>query len=592
MRGWTGRLLRVDAGSGDVWTEEIPAEVLRSLLGGKGLGAYLLHRLAPPGADPLGPDNPIIFAVGPLTALFPGCGRYAVVTKSPMTGYFLDSHASGNLGAEIKLAGFDAVAITGSAPVPSYLLVESGEGELVEAPWLAGADVYDAHDRVASREPGASVAVVGPAAERLVRFCVVHSERLHAAGRGGAGTVMASKGLKALAARGSEAPAAADPEALLSLWSAVESRYSGRWGPANDGTTGAVEDAQELGMLPTRNFSTTSFEFADRYSADEVRRYRAADLSCFACPRACVKLHRLPDGTVTAVRYEGMAMLGSNLGLEDPRDMIRLYERCNRLGMDVISAGSAMALAAEAAEMGLIEGEFSDLRFGDAEGFLRLADAIARREGIGDLLAEGAARAAARLGVPELAVHVKGLDVPAWDPRGRLGLGLSYATADVGASHLRGWPSSPEKPDRSALDVVESMVRSRDQKAVADSLVICSFLDVGLGEYAEALEAAAGERYSEEDLLRVGWRVETLTRLFNLREGLDPGSEDVLPPKLWKPVPDGPSKGRRAFVSEEDFRACLRKFYLIRGWDERGRPTGETVRSLGIDRLLRDQIRR
>ncbi len=587
LRGWTERYLRVDLTSGEHEVVQIPREVLTGLLGGKGLGAYLLYREAPRGVDPLSPENPVIIAAGPLSGIFPGCGRFVVVTKSPLTGYFIDSHASGFLGAELKFAGFDAVLVVGRAERPVYLLVEDGEAEIRDAGWIWGSDVYQAHDAIfEAHYGGPSVAVVGPAAENLVRYSVVHAERLHAAGRGGTGAVLGSKRLKAIAVMGSGSARLADREGVLEIYREIWRRTEGRRGPQNDGTTSALVAANELGMLPTRNFQTTSFEHAENYDPTALRRYRVRDLACFACPRACVKYHRV-DGSYSVIQYEGMAMLGSNLGLERPEDMMRLYERCNRLGLDVISAGSAMAFAAECAERGLLrDEEFGDLRFGDVEGFLRLADAIAHRRGIGDLLAEGAARAARELGVPELAVHVKGLDMPAWDPRGRIGLGLSYATADVGASHLRGWPDAREKPDRSALDTVESMVRNRDRKAAADSLVICSFLDLNERDYAEMLEAATGQKYTPEEVLRVGWRIETLVRLYNLREGLKPETEDVLPPRMWEPVPSGPSRGRRAFLSEDDFRAALQKFYSIRGWDRSGRPTEGILRDLGLLRVL------
>ena len=588
MKGWKERALKVDLGSEEAWVERIPRDVLLNLLGGKGLGAYLLYKESPKGVDPLSPENPLIFAVGPVSGLLPACGRYVVVTKSPLTGYFIDSHASGSLGAEIKFAGYDAILIKGRAERPVYLYVEDDSAEIRRAEQFWGLDVYEAHDRIHQRHYGGpAVATIGPAGENLVRFAVVHSERLHAAGRGGTGAVIGSKNLKALAVMGSGRVDSADPEAIMEITMDIWRRTEGRRGPQNDGTTGGVVSANTLGMLPTRNFQTTHFEHAENYDPSALRKYRFRDLSCFLCPKACVKYHRLPSGEITVVQYEGMAMLGTNLGLERAEDMIRLYEKCNRLGMDVISAGSVMALAAECAEKGLLrDEEFKDLRFGDAEAFLRLAEAIAHRRGIGDLLAEGAARAAERLGAPELAVHVKGLEMAAWDPRGRLGLGLSYATADVGASHLRGWPDSREKPDMSALGTVESMIRSRDEKAVADSLVICVFIDVKLEDYSRMLKASTGEEYGVSDLLRVGWRIETLIRLFNLREGLDPQREDILPPRMWEPVPSGPSKGRRAFVSEEDFRRCLLKFYEYRGWDEEGRPREDTVKTLGLDRLL------
>ncbi len=586
-RGWAGRYLRVDLTRGEHEVVPIPQEVLTSLLGGKGLGAYLLYREAPRGVDPFAPENPVVVAAGPLSGIFPGCGRFVVVTKSPLTGYFIDSHASGFLGAELKFAGFDAIMVVGRAERPVYLLVESGEVELRDADWIWGLDVYQAHDAVfEAHYGGPSVAVVGPAAENLVRYSVVHAERLHAAGRGGTGAVMGSKRLKAIAVMGSWSARPADRERVLEIYREIWRRTEGRRGPQNDGTTSALVAANELGMLPTRNFQTTSFEHAENYDPAALRRYRVRDLACFACPRACVKYHRV-DGSYSVIQYEGMAMLGSNLGLERPEDMMRLYERCNRLGLDVISAGSAMALAAECAERGVLrDEEFRDLRFGDVEGFLRLADAIAHRRGVGDLLAEGAARAARKLGVPELAVHVKGLDMPAWDPRGRIGLGLSYATADVGASHLRGWPDAREKPDRSALDTVGSMIRNRDRKAAADSLVICSFLDLDERDYAKMLAAATGIGYTPEEVLKVGWRIETLARLYNLREGLDPGTEDVLPPRMWEPVPSGPSRGRRAFISEDDFRASLLRFYRLRGWDPSGRPTARVLRDLGLLEIL------
>ncbi|RLG42214.1 MAG: hypothetical protein DRO05_01865 [Thermoproteota archaeon] len=579
--GWIGKLLDVDLSKMDWKVRKLGEAVLTKFIGGKGLGAYLLYKKSPKKLDPFSPENPLIFLTGPLTGLGPASGRFCAVTKSPLTGLFIDTHASGFLGGEIKRAGFDAILIRGRSKRPCYLWVNDGRCEIRDASQIWGLDTYSAHDVIMEEtDPLARIAVIGPAGEKLVHFSVILGEKLHACGRGGSGAVMGSKRLKGIAILGFGSLRIAEPDRFLRITGSLIERASF----SENGTTGGVISANSRGMLPTRNFQETSFEHADNYSPEALRRYRIRDATCLNCPRACVKIHRIPGvKDISVIQYEGMAMLGPNLGLENVEDMMRAYLECNLLGLDVISAGSVLAFAAECVQRGIIpKEELMGFTFGKGEFVCDILHTIAERKGIGDILAQGVKRASEKLNVPELAVHVKGLEMAAWDPRGLLGLGASYATADVGASHLRGWPSTREKPLRSALDVMESLLENRDLKILMDSLIICAFFSVGYQEISELLSSATGHNFDIGTLKQAALRIDTLIRQYNIEEGLVPERDDTLPRRMMQEVKRGPSEGCKAFINERDMRLCIKKIYALRGWDESGRPIKENMIKLGI----------
>ncbi|MHA2213720.1 MAG: aldehyde ferredoxin oxidoreductase family protein, partial [Candidatus Thorarchaeota archaeon] len=489
---------------------------------------------------------------------------------------------------------------------PVVLVLEDDAIQLESASDIWGRGTHDStrilHERYSDDH---IVYVIGPAGENLSLIATGCCELAHQTGRGGPGAVMGSKNLKGVVARGSGKIKANNAGAISEVNREVAASWKDMAADAWNydfrkyGTSFLVEVANERGQFPTRNWETGFFEDHEKVWPEAMAEsYTGQHLSCPQCIMRCTHSHRVADPRAPKMavdvtsEYETEAMLSGNIGISDPYVLLQLNHLCDDLGMDTIGAGSILGFAMEAFEKGLITEDdvgFS-LRFGDGLAAIELLQMIAKREGIGDILAKGVKRAAENIGKgsEDLAVHVKGLSVAAWDPRGKKGMGLSYATAEVGASHLRGWPATTEKPNKSALDVVESMTNARDEKHLTDSLVVCHFtyhLPLNHSQKIRLLNGATGLNFDEESMKEFANRVETLTRLFNVREGIS-RKDDELPPRFWQPVPSGPAKGMRSFFDRDDFEACLDKFYELRGWDENGIPTEETVKNLDLKDIV------
>lgn len=597
MKGWKGKLLEIDLKRKSTKITSTNHRVLEDYIGGKGLGAYLLYDRLSPKVYPLARENLLIFSTGPLSGLVPTAGRFATVTKSPLTGLFLDSYCGGFLAAHIKRAGFDAILVKGKSEKPVYLWVADQTVEFRDAEDLWGRDTYRTVEEIQKQtDKKASVATIGPAGENLVHFACITSEKRDYSGRGGSGAVMGSKNLKAIAVFGGKEIEVSKPKELRELCTKLSKEALEKTERfIKYGTTTSVTFSSEVGMLPTRNFQTTSFEGADNLSGAKLKNLREKDEGCFGCPIRCIKINKVRsdenEEELTSIQYEGMAMLGANCGIADLEAMMKAYLLANKLGLDVISAGDTIAFAMECFDRKMIDKEDIgyNLRFGDGEAQRRLLEDIAYRRGLGKLLAQGVKHASEKLGAEDFAVHVKGMDLPAWEPRGRLGLGLSYATAEIGASHLRGWPSTREMPVRSALDTVESIIRSRDKKIIEDSAVVCTFFPFPLRSLSQLITLATGKKITVNRLKKAAWRIDTTTRIFNIREGAT-RKDDILPPRLMnEPVPSGPAKGHKAFISKRDFEQCLDRYYELRGWNRNGEPTSETVKKLGIETLMKQK---
>ena len=584
MYGWMDRVLIADLTDLRYETEKLPS-THKDLLGGKGIGAHYLYKYSRKGDPFSSPETPIIIATGPLTGLAPTASRFTAVTKSPLTGGYIDSSCGGFLAQEIKRSGFDAVVITGRASKPTYLWVHDGECEFKPADHLWGLETFESTSRMQQEtDEKARVTVIGPAGENLVRFSVLITDTWHAAGRGGLGATFGSKNLKGVSSKGTMEIPFKNPEFRDKASEVAKKGYENPADPIEFGTTWAVVGANDMGMLPVHNFQTTYHELAENLSGQELKKYRIREETCFYCPLRCIKVNEIA-GEETCLQYEGMAMLGSNVGIWDMEELGKSYLLCDKLGLDVISAGSVLGFASEALEKGQITKEEmgAPLGFGDGESQREMLRRIAVRDGIGDVLGDGIDVAATRFDAQKLAIHVKGLEMAAWDPRGLLGFGLSYATAEVGASHMRGWPDTESKPDKSALDVIESMVENRDKKIIQDSLVLCSNMLLDWEDLSGMLTLATGVPYKPEDLKKIAWRIDTLTRMINTREGMT-RADDALPYRLMhESVPTGPSKGYKAFISQEDFENSLDRYYELRGWTREGTPTKETIQKLGLN---------
>jgi len=577
-------LLRVDLTDGTVDREPVPRRWLMRYVGGKGLGARYLYEELPPGTDPLGPGNRLCFFTGPLRGLLPGDPRFAVVTRSPLSGTFLDSYSGGEFAAGLVGALGDAigVVVAGRAEEPTVLELEDGRGTLRSAPELWGRDVVETCDALEGR-----VACVGPAGERRVRYATVASGGGdHHAGRGGAGAVMGAKRLKAVAVDG-EPP---EPTgALADLRARYDDAYrdddTGRWQAAGE-TVESVDFANEVGVLSTRGWQGGQFDDAGGIGVEAVReaatgRENADD----AVPGG----FRVEAGGSESVPRGGTLMsLGAGLGIDDFDAVARLGATCDRLGMDAISAGNAVAWTMRAADGGAVEG---DIEFGDADAADALLSAIAARStDLGDTLANGVEAAQERYGADAVPT-VKSMELPAYDPRGAAGMALAYATSDRGGCHRRARPVEREafaRDEWTDADRVATVIGAQNVRSTLWSLVVDDFAGETMWEDlgAEWLRAVGVDYDHDRDsLATLGERVWTLVRLFNVREGFD-RSDDSLPGVFEDPLPDGPAAGRT--IDREAFEAMLDAYYAARGWSADGRPTSETVDRLGLTAVVDD----
>ncbi|MCL6450349.1 MAG: aldehyde ferredoxin oxidoreductase family protein [Acetobacteraceae bacterium] len=593
MPGWMGRVLRVDLGSGRTAYEPLDPRLARDYLGGRGLGARIVFDRVPPTQDPLGPGNLLVFAVGPLTGTrAPASGRFSLSTRSPLTGAIHDSNAGGTFGVRLKRCGLDALVVEGRAPHPVYLYVDGSGAEVRDARRLWGLDAPAATDALCGPggpHRGAAALSIGPAGENLVRLAAIMVEGRRALARGGVGAVMGSKNLKAVVAAGLAPVEVADREAFDFV--VYEALKLVRANPVTSralpqfGTAVLVNLLNELGAYPTRNFLQSQFPQAGLASGEAVASTvllrRAA---CHGCPIACARVIRGPEGEEEGPEYESIWALGANCGVSALGDIVAANRLCNRLGLDTISAGGTVACAMELYEAGA----FSDgARFGDAEGQRRLLLGAARRDGPGAELAEGSLALAASRGAAELAMQVKGLELPAYDPRGMQGQGLAFATSNRGGCHLRanmltcevlGLPKMVDRFARSGKAGL--LIVIQHSSAAMDSLVVCKFAGFALSDehWARMLSAATGVDYATQDLQLVGERVYNLERLYNLRQGW--GRErDTLPRRLLEtPVQGGPAAGRVV-----ELQPMLDEYYRFRGWDREGRPSPAKLKALGLE---------
>ncbi len=588
--------------------EEIPEDVYKKYIGGTGFISYYLYKELQKKIDPLSPENKIIIAPGPASGTrIPITGRYAVGTKSPLTNHFLDSHVGGFLGPEIRFAGYDLIILEGKSSNPVYVSIKDDAIEIKDAKHLWGKLSYETEDKIKEdeNEPRMRVICIGPAGENLVAISCPTADSHRNPGRGGLGAVFGSKNLKALAVKGSEKPANGNQEKIDEIRKDIMARAKKAKDSGSEmftyGTSSAVSFANEMSQYPTRNWQSGEYEDYKKIGGpDMAEAYTAIKRPCYGCPIGCSStldakdFDWVPEDKIEIARpeYETLAMFGGNVGISDNDIISHANYLCNQLGLDTISTGSAIAMTMEAVEKGLLKGpEFEGVKFGNGEKLLEIIEMIAYRKGFGNVLAKGVAQAAEEWGIENLAIHVKGLPFAAWDPRGKLGLGLSYATAAVGASHLRGWPATAEVPDKSALDVIDSLIEQQDYKSLIDCLVVCTFSYVIDGGFSfedrqKILSALWDRDVSKEEMMEIAQRIWITKRLFNINQfdNYKPIDYDVLPNRFMnEPLPSGRAEGSKAFVSEEDFEKSLQLLYEKRGLDEYGVPTEQEIDKLDIN---------
>jgi aldehyde:ferredoxin oxidoreductase len=606
--GYFGQALVVDLTSGGARTLPLPDDLLRAYLGGVGLGTWLLHRLGPPGADPLGPEAPLAFVFSPLVGTpLTTSAKFAVVAKSPLTGLLTDALASSQFAIAGKLTGHDAIVVTGRAAQPSTLLIDGDGVRLVDAGDLAGLTAADADAKLRDRlGRGWRVAAIGPAGERGVRYATISHDGRHA-GRGGLGAVMGAKNLKAIAVRAATKVAVSDEAAVLAAARDLRERS---FGPATAkyrelGTLANLLAFNAIAALPTRNFQAATFEGADRLGeaaheptasdetvppADLTGMRKVARSSCASCTIGCEHIYRVGSGRKARVEYENVFALGPMCGVSDPDAVLAASAKCDDLGIDTISAGGTIAWAMECAERGLLDAPW--LRFGDAGALLRTLDEIGTRSTrLGELLAQGSRLASRAVGGDSatFAPHVKGLEMPGYEPRTLHAMALGLAVNARGADHNRsGAYEADLSGDLDRLDGgeahVAAAIETEDRAAVMDSMILCKFLrgvfTDPFAEWSALLAAVTGWDLTGAELHAAARRIVLAKRVYNIREGWRP-EDDWLPDRLLSEPLTLPS-GRIATLTPARLRAMIDVYYESRGLDRQGRPGPESAAGLRL----------
>jgi aldehyde:ferredoxin oxidoreductase len=626
------RILNVDLSSSRIWVEEVAHEILLLFLGGRGVNAKLLYELVPPGIDPLGPENLLIFGTGTLTGTSaPSSCRTSVTCKGPATGLYLKVSGGGHLGAELRYAGLDYLVIHGVAEKPVYLWINDGTVEILDAHQLWGLGTREADLLIKEElgDEGIQTALIGPAGENKVVFSCIIFSLFNSASRGGVGAVMGSKNLKAIAVRGTGGLSIAEGKQFFDL--AARTRQELAEDPASEGlyrwgTVGGVLTDNVLGTLPSHNFSQVGIDGAERISGEylEDEGYLTGRESCFSCSTAChryvrSKVHRYGQVRDSGPEYESAVSLGAQCGIADTEAVIKSNQLCNDYGLDTISTGSVIAWAMECYERGLIkdaQADDLDLHFGNTSDQLELIRRIAFREGLlAELLANGTMQAAAEVGGDswKWAVQAKGLEQSSVDTRMAKGYALAFAVNPRGPDHLtteclgefgftkearaliRAITGDEKYADATLLDKRSEIVRwHEDCYAATEALGFCVFgstFAYGLNprNMSQLFGHALGIQFSEEELLTVGRRIVTLERCFNVREGAR-RSNDVLPWRMMnESVSNGPHKG--LMTGKEILDRFLNEYYELHGWDlQTGIPKRETLESLDLIELCEDAL--
>jgi len=597
--GYFGQALVVDVTDETSATLPLPEHILRSYIGGAGLGAWLLHRLGPAGVDPLGAAAPLAFVFSPLVGTpLTTSAKFAVVAKSPLTGLLTDALASSQFAIAGKLTGHDAIVVRGRAEQPSVLLIDGDGIRLRTAAGLTGRSAEETGKQLRNElGRGWRIAAIGPAGECGVRYATISHDGRHA-GRGGLGAVMGAKNLKAIAVRAAAKVATAEPDKVLAAARDLRERS---FGPATAkyrelGTLANLLAFNAISTLPTRNFQAATFEGADRLGAapEETAGVegmrRVARSSCASCTIGCEHIYRVGKGKKVRVEYENVFALGPMCGVSDPDAVLAASARCDELGIDTISAGGTIAWAMECAQRGLIDAPW--LRFGDSGALLRALDEIGGRgTPLGSLLAEGSRRASITVAAdsPSFAPHVKGLEMPGYEPRTLHSMALGLAVNSRGADHNRsGAYEADLSGDLDRLsggeEHVAAAIETEDRAAVMDSLILCKFLrgvfTSPFEEWAALLASVTGWDMTGEELRAVARRIVLAKRVYNIREGWRP-ADDWLPDRLLNEPLTLPS-GRVATLTAGRLRAMIDSYYKKRGLDPEGRPAQPIVDDLRL----------
>lgn len=614
---WTRKILRVDLSKGSCTTEALNMTWAKDYLGQRGLASKYLTEEVDPACDPLGPDNKLIMATGPLTGTMASTSaRYSVITKGPLTGAIACSNSGGFFGAELKYAGWDMIIFEGQSDKPVYLLIQDDKAELRDASHLWGKSAWETDDIIhqTHQDPQMRIACIGRTAENGCLYAAVMNDRHRAAGRSGVGTVMATKNLKAVAVRGTLGIGNVEnPDAFMETTNAgkavlAENAVTGQGLPAY-GTQVLMNVINGVGGLPAHNMRDVGFAGAENISAEAMVEPRKSDGkpnlttngACFGCTIACGRISSVDKthfsvkdkpqyhGSSGGLEYEAAWSLGADTGVDDLDALTYVNFLCNEDGFDPISFGCTVAAAMEMYEDGTLTTEHTDgieLKFGSAEALVAITELLVTGKGFGKEIGMGSKRFCEKYGKPELSMSVKGQEFPAYDPRGIQGIGLNYATSNRGACHLRGYTIAseilgiPVKTEQNDTDGKPELVKAfQDATALVDSAGLCIFTTFawGMDNIAPQIDAACEGDWSVENCLEVGERVWNMERLFNQAAGFT-ADDDKLPKRLLEEaIKSGPTKGQVNRLGE-----MLPKYYEIRGWSPQGEPTAETRQRLSL----------
>jgi aldehyde:ferredoxin oxidoreductase len=600
--GYTGKILDVDLTSATITEAELDRTLAKDYMGGKGFGARILYDQLPPHCDSLSPQNILVFATGPLTGtLAPSSGRFEVCTKSPATGLWLDANCGGFFGPELKFAGYDMVIVRGKAASPVMLVIEDNRFQLKPADDLWGVDTITTHRQIKDTlGKEFRVACIGEAGEKGVVFAGIISE-YRALGRGGAGAVMGSKNLKAIAVRGTQGIAIHAPDDFMitcrEAFNELANSPDTGGGRQKYGTNIILSLMDETGIHPVRNFQKGKFAGASQVNEEAIEKYYVRNKACFGCPIYCSKIAEVKEGKykgsfTEGPEYENVWAFGANCENVDIGAIIQAEYLCDYYGLDGITTGNVIGFLMECVEKGsLSETDMGfAMNFGNDESIIQAVHLIGQRKGPGKLWGQGVKKISEQImGAQDFAMHVKGLELPAYDPRASTGMALAYATSDRGGCHLRSWPigdellATEDRMDLSSIEFKAELVKTQqDLFCMVNCSGMCLFATfaVNLKQITPFLHSATGiEAFgSSDEVMKIGERVNNLVRLFNIREGLTKDL-DTLPKRFFsEPLKEGPCRDR---VVELD--QLIEEYYLVRGWDESGVPEKDKLKVLGID---------
>jgi len=598
LKGWTGRLLRIDLTKGKAVRAEYPKELAIRFMGGRGFAVKLLWDELRQGADPLGPENMLMFLEGPYSGfVMPNSGKVVVAAKSPLTGGYGDGNLGTMAGPNMRKAGLDGIIVTGKAAKPSYLWIDDDKVEFKSATDLWGLDSYEAEKRL-KKEHGAATGalLIGPAGENLSLISTVVSQEGRAGGRPGMGAVMGSKNLKAVVIRGTGELPAADPKAVADLGrdgfqDILKKDAYKHW--KAQGTMATVEWCQAASTLPTRNFSEGVFDHSKEIDGNTMQAQTIKQRGCPNCNMICGNVILDSNGEESELDYENVVMLGSNIGVGDLKQVGRLNRMCDMLGLDTISAGSSIGFAMEASQKKLVKG--LDLTWGDFEGSQRILEDMAHMRGHGATFGLGTRKAAEKIGggSSAWAMQIKGLECSAYDCHLCPGMALSFGTSPIGAHHKDAWVisweiSSGTREEYGSAKADKVIEFQRIRGGMFESIVGCRFPWIELGfeldHYPKYLEAATGKTWTLEELWRLGDRIYALIRAYWVREVGKWNRTMDYPPERWfrEPLTEGPLAGKK--LDKAKYDTLLGYYYEKRGWDERGIPTKATMVRLGLSR--------